>query len=90
MLTASEVRNVVNILEREKGGNIVTICGVDYYSLKNSVHGHDTGMKHAGCGGEIYYDWTVTYDDGSGGLLPSLRCISCKREIVGDPDIQDP
>lgn len=46
-------------------------------------------MKHAKCGGEIYYDWNVTYDDEGGEKIPSLRCTLCKREIGGDADIQD-
>lgn len=57
--------------------------------LLNSIHGHDTGMRHKNCGGEIYYDWTVTYDY-EGATIPSLRCAGCKKEILGDADASIP
>lgn len=66
-------------------------CGlmVDIDDLKNSVHGHDTGMRHTGCGGEVYYDWSVTYEC-DGETIPSLRCTVCKKEMAGDADITLP
>lgn len=53
---------------------------------KASIHGHDTGMRHKGCGGEIYYDWTVTYDY-EGSTIPAARCTVCKQEILGDAEV---
>jgi hypothetical protein len=65
------------------------IVFVDPEELKGSVHGHDLGMKHKTCGGELYFDWTVTYEH-EGSEIPAIRCANCKEEILGDEDVESP
>lgn len=53
-----------------------------------------SALRHAGCGGEIHEDPSVTYPyeaaDGRFELHPALRCAVCGHEIAGDADIDDP
>lgn len=91
MLTAAEIKTAVATLEANKKQPVV-VDGIPYYvveGVKDSIHGHDTGMRHVNCGGEIYYDWTVTYEY-EGATIPAFRCVACKQEILGDVDVVIP
>lgn len=56
--------------------------------LRGSIHGHDSGLRHMNCGGELYFDWTTTYEY-DGVPVPALRCTVCKKEALGDADVAD-
>jgi hypothetical protein len=43
-------------------------------------------FAHKGCGGELVEDWSETYDH-EGCTVPSVRCLKCKAEILGDAEV---
>jgi hypothetical protein len=43
-------------------------------------------IRHKGCGGEVCADWSLQYEY-EGYTVPAHRCRKCKREILGDAEV---
>ena len=60
-------------------------------------HGRPQFLRlwHRGCGGDIVEDWEHTYEydvgqEGTPVKVPSYWCQKCKKEILGDPEMEGP